>query len=124
MPDARLLIALLYVAAFALPSIAAVRTYRNARRSILDAERRAEDYEAIYKEWTDGGGRAAQLPELQERFDKTGFPVVTAGSLPTVPVRLTAITVRHVLDGGTSNAWLAGIGLVAGLVASVWSLCV
>jgi hypothetical protein len=125
---ARVAVLVLTLAAFFLPTIAALLAYRSAVAAVSKANREANEYERIYTafmaeyEATPRDGRRDVAAEYESRYAAIGYPAPTYTNAVSAPMHATARAVRSVLAGARSNAWLALLGLACGLAASVWSL--
>lgn len=127
---ARPIIVVLILAAFALPALAAVLTYRRARAAVNQAASLAQEHERIYGAFLDASraagrddeARAAVSADYRAQFEAIGYRMPTYGNITSAPVEATARALRAVFDGAASNAWLAVLGLVAGAAATIWSL--
>jgi len=131
MCDARTIVLLLTVAAFILPTVAAVLAYRSASAAIVEADNAAAEYDRIYSESlaerakldrTDDAGKAVLQAAYAARYAAIGYPTPTYIGAASAPAYATSRAVHAALDGAKTNAWLALIGLACGLAASVWSL--
>lgn len=125
---ARVAVLVLTVAAFLLPTIAALLTYRSAVAAVSKADREANEHERIYTAFTaeyaatPRDGRRDVAAEYVPRYAAIGYPAPTYANAVSAPMHATARAVRSVLAGARSNAWLALLGLACGLAASAWSL--
>lgn len=133
--DPRFAVALLYLLAFVLPVIGVLRAYHGARRAIALVESRAERFVALRSEWIDAekneprdptetysDRRSAITSEYHEAFRAEGFPIPSRDNTGTEGVHAATDAVRAIFQGNGGNATIAALGLVAGFVASIWSL--